>query len=81
MSEIEPSEVIQAVESYVGRELRDAAQYSNREPFDQSGIWSLHQLARDIYARGVDDGTRQEAERQRHQQNRDRQAAKDARDV
>jgi len=73
---IEPQEVIQAVEFYIEQELNDAAKYDNRAPFDESGIWSLHQLARDIYARGVDDGTRQEAERQRHQGRRDREAAK-----
>ncbi|AHH16570.1 hypothetical protein NONO_c17700 [Nocardia nova SH22a] len=74
--QIEPLEVIRAIESYVERELHDTAKYSNREPFDQPGVWSLHQTARDIYARGVDDGTRQEDERQRCQRNRDRETVK-----
>lgn len=73
---IEPPEVIQAVEFYIEQELSDAAKYDNRAPFDESGIWSLHQLARDIYARGVDDGTRQEGERQRRQRCREREEAK-----
>lgn len=71
---IEPLEVIQLVEHYVYVERRDAAQYTNREPFDTSGVWSLHQLARDIYASGVKDGAAQEAERSWRQRDRDREA-------
>lgn len=68
---IEPPPVIDLVERYVDRELRDVEQYSNRTPLDSSGVWSLHQLARDVYALGVGDGIAQEARRQSGQRNRD----------
>jgi hypothetical protein len=73
---IEPQPVIDVVERYVERELRDLAQYTNREPFDESGVWSLHQAARDIYVLGVEDGRRQEAARNRGQRAREREAAR-----
>jgi hypothetical protein len=50
--------VVEAVERYVYEELRDAVKYSNREPLDESGIWSLHALAARIYAKGWEDGER-----------------------
>lgn len=73
---IEPHQVIELVESYVQSELRDFEQYENRAPFDASGVYSLHQLARDAYALGVGDGTRQERYRQARQAQRDRDARK-----
>lgn len=73
---IEPTEVIQLVEHYVDRELRDAEQYTNRTPLDESGVWSLHQLARDVYARGVQDGVRQEGERARRDRVRETEKRK-----
>ncbi len=71
---IEPHQVIELVESYVQSELRDFEQYENRSPFDASGVWSLHQLARDAYALGVGDGTHQERNRQARQALRDDRA-------
>ena len=67
---VEPREVVAKVESYVHRELHDAQTYENREPLDESGIFSLHLMAADIYALGIRDGEltermRNDAERQR----------------
>lgn len=72
---IEPQQVIQLVEDYVRKELDSAERYENSTPLDSSGVWSLHQLARDVYALGVKDGTQQEAARGRgeRQWERDRQ--------
>lgn len=72
---IEPQQVIERVEYYVRRELNDFEQYENRKPFDESGVWSLHQLARDVYALGVADGCNQEMLRFSGQQARDRKTA------
>lgn len=65
-----PDAVVQAVEHYVYSELADREKYDNRAPLDESGIWSLHALAADIYAQGFEAGervedTRNRAERQR----------------
>lgn len=51
-SRIETAEVAQAVEMYVDSELADAVKFTNRTPLDESGIWSLHALAAEIYAAG-----------------------------
>lgn len=69
---IEPQAVVELVERYIDDELRQAAKYDNREPFDDSGCWSLHELAAQIYATGYDHGERAEAERQRGERNRRR---------
>ncbi|MGY1946668.1 hypothetical protein [Nocardia asiatica] len=70
-SDIEPVPVIDLVERYVYRELSDFERYTNRKPFDSSGVAELHQLARDIYACGVKDGAMQEAYRNSRQRQRD----------
>ena len=75
-NKIEPQPVIELVERYVSQELRDAEKYSNRTPFDSSGVWSLHQLAREVYALGVEDGAVQEGSRNAQQAQRDRDAAR-----
>ncbi len=62
---IEPIEVVNLVEEYVHKELHDADRYVNSEPLDESGIWSLHQLAGRIYAAGFDAGRRSTEERER----------------
>lgn len=49
---IEPAEVAEVVERYVAEQLADTRQYDNRSPLDQSGVWSLHRIAADIYALG-----------------------------
>jgi hypothetical protein len=56
-----PSRVIELVNQYVHRERSDAERFTNREPFDNSGVWSLHELARSIYAAGWSDGYRAHA--------------------
>lgn len=53
-----PREVAELVERYVSAELADFAKYDNREPLDESGVYSLHCLAAKIYAQGFDDGDR-----------------------
>lgn len=63
-------DIVLAVEEYVDTELQQAEKYTNRTPLDDSGIWSLHALAADLYAMGFDDGQRVEAERGRHQRRR-----------
>lgn len=68
-----PSDMILEVEQYVTKELSDAAKYDNRTPLDDSGVWSLHQLAAQIYARGWADGEFAEAERGRGERRRERE--------
>lgn len=70
------TDVVLAVEEYVESELRDTEKYINRTPLDDTGIWSLHALAAQLYAMGFEDGQRVEAERGRHQVRRLRDAAK-----
>lgn len=72
---IEPLAVVQHVEQYVDRELQDAEKYDNRDLLDESGIWSLHELAAKIYAQGYADGQAAESERSRHEARRARYAA------
>jgi hypothetical protein len=73
---IEPREVIDLVERYVSAELRAAKDYENRTPLDSSGVWSLHQLARDIYEQGVKDGITQEQMRDTRARQRELDAEK-----
>ena len=75
-SHIEPQRVIELVESYVAEELRDAEKYTNRTPLDESGVWSLHQLAREVYALGVKDGCTQESLRESRRHTRERETAR-----
>jgi len=53
---IETPEVVQLVDGYVRKALNDAQRYDNSEPLDDSGVWSLHQLASQIYMIGFRDG-------------------------
>lgn len=73
-SRIEPQQVIDLAEAYVSEQLRDFERYGNRSPFDSSSVWSLHQLARDIYALGAADGVAQEMNRASRQRQREREA-------
>jgi hypothetical protein len=73
---VEPLEVAERVERYVDRELTDARKYDNRAPLDDSGVWSLHRLAAEIYALGFDAGEmvagiRHRGERQRAEERSD----------
>lgn len=56
-----PSNIPQMVDQYVLDELEQEQKYSNRSPLDESGIFSLHQLAARIYQCGYEDGARSEA--------------------
>lgn len=71
---VEPLAVAQDVESYVDGEHRDAAKYSNRELLDDSGVYSLHELAARIYQRGFNDGRAVEGWKRNEQRNRIRAA-------
>lgn len=71
---IEPLPVAQDVESYVDGEHRDAAKYSNRDLLDDSGVYSLHELAARIYQRGFNDGRTVEGWKRHEQRNRSRAA-------
>lgn len=71
---IEPQVVIDLVEQYIDKELHDAEQYINRAPFDDSGCWSLHRLAADIYAQGYADGEQAQGVRGRQAALRQREA-------
>ena len=51
-----PAHVIQEVNEYLRSERSAVEQYSNRELLDDSGRWSLHALARTIYAHGWTEG-------------------------
>jgi len=62
---VEPKEIVGLVEGFVSDEHNDARKYSNRTPLDESGVWTLHQLAAEIYAKGFEDGVRAEEARER----------------
>jgi hypothetical protein len=70
---IEPREVAEAVERYVAAELADARKYENRTPLDDSGAWSLHRLAANVFALGFEAGEQVTEVRARGQ--REREAA------
>ncbi len=72
---VEPREVAERVERYVNRELHDARQYENRSALDDSGVWSLHRLAAEIYALGFAAGGDVERIRADGDQERRREAA------
>ena len=70
---IEPREAAELVERYVDRELADAEKCDNREPLDESGVYSLHVLAGEIYMRGFRDGEDTERVRARGERLRKRE--------
>lgn len=74
----EPLEVAQMVEEYIRSELDDSRKYSNRSPLDESGIWSLHALAAEIYALGWREGERVASQREHQALQREREARKAA---
>lgn len=69
-----PAAVVQQVESYVDDELAQARKYDNRQPLDESGVHTLHRLAAQVYAAGWADGEAAQAERDRGQRRRERNA-------
>ena len=62
---VEPKAIAELVESFVNDEHEDARKYSNRTLLDESAVWTLHQLAADIYAAGFDAGSRTVEARER----------------
>ena len=72
---VEPLSIAQEVERYVNDEFRDAAKYSNRELLDESGVFSLHELAARIYQTGFNDGRAVEGWRRNEQRQRSKEAA------
>ena len=68
-----PIAVVETIDRFIGDEFRDAAKYSNREVLDDSGAYSLHEAAAQVYARGYQDGLMAE----RARANGERQRARD----
>lgn len=60
-----PPGLVVEVEMFVDEQLNDAAKYDNREPLDESGVFSLHMLAARLYAAGWADGERAQSEKDR----------------
>jgi len=67
---VEPNAIVALVEGFVNDEYSDDSKFENRTPLDESGIWSLHQLAAEIYANGFAEGVRAEEARQRGKRER-----------
>lgn len=65
-----PIDVVQEVERYVESELADAVKFDNREPLDDSGVFSLHRVVAQAYARGFDDGEQVADEKARRRASR-----------
>lgn len=72
---VEPKRIVELVEGFVNDEHDDDRKYTNRTPLDESGVWTLHQLAAEIYALGFQDGVRAEEARQRGKRERKFNAA------
>jgi hypothetical protein len=70
---IEPKAIAELVETYVSDEYADARKFDNRALLDESGVWTLHQLAAEIYALGFRDGafTEETCERGKRQRKAD----------
>jgi len=78
---VEPSEIADLIESYVNDTHDKASRFDNSTPLDESGIWTLHRLAADIYALGFLAGSRAEDTRWRGVVRRERDAAKAAKET
>lgn len=72
---IRPYEVVSAVDRYVDKAIKDAVKYENSALLDESGVYSLHLLAAEIFAMGYDQGYRTASAQQRGevQRRRDRE--------
>ena len=55
---IEPVQVVDLVERYVAEQRLDVEKFENRSLLDDSGVFSLHLLAAEVYALAWDDATR-----------------------
>ena len=73
---IEPAEIVQLVEDFVEREHHDNTKYDNRTPLDDSGVFSLHRLAAEVYAAGYHDGEQAERARRHGERRREREQAR-----
>ena len=49
-------DVVNQVDEYIRTETDQVQKYDNRAPFDESGIFSLHLLAAQIFAKGYELG-------------------------
>jgi hypothetical protein len=67
---IEPKEIVDLVEGFVSDAYSDASKFENSSLLDESGVWTLHQLAADIYAAGFEEGVRTEEARNRGKRER-----------
>lgn len=67
---VEPKEIAALIEAFVSDEHASVRKYENRELLDESSVWTLHQLAADIYEAGFDEGTRTHEARERGRRQR-----------
>ena len=67
---VEPKAVADIIEEFVDDEHRGAGKWANRSPLDESGVFTLHRLAADIYTAGFKEGERTEAVRERGRRQR-----------
>jgi hypothetical protein len=67
-----PAELVHEVERFISSEHEAATKFSNREPLDESGAFTLHRLAARIFAAGVEAGEFAEAARDRGRRERER---------
>lgn len=72
-----PVAVVEMVDQYVSAEYREASKFSNRAVLDESGAYSLHGLAAELYARGYQDGRMAERARADGERRRERDLAGD----
>lgn len=72
-----PIAVVETIDRFIGDEFRDAAKYSNREVLDDSGAYSLHGAAAQVYARGYQDGLMAERARANGERQRERDRARE----
>ena len=78
MSVVEPKVIADLVEAFVNDEHDDVRKYTNRTPLDESSVWTLHQLAAEIYGLGFLDGARTEEARQQGRRQRKSDADRDS---
>ena len=65
-----PLEVPRMVDRQIAALTSDHAKYDNRAPYDESDMWALHDLARDLYALGWRAGRDYEIARQQGERDR-----------
>lgn len=72
-----PIAVVELVDRFIEGEHRDAHRFTNREVLDDSGAYSLHGTAADVYARGYQDGRMAERARSNNERQRERDRARE----